>query len=770
MVKRLGRFGTKAKLGSAGALAVCAITAAVALGDIVDADVLSATSGNQTSRDLGTVAPGATLTAPVSFQLRCNSTRHVDDNQVVSMSRHAASLNGLPDTTAVVNATSSALSVGTAWPNDGQGCGGVAPLNDSGDSTVTIKAPMTSGSYTVVVTYKPSFTPSQTDDPNDITSETTSVTFTFTVGTVDGDGDGISDSSDNCPNVSNADQSDIDDDGIGDVCDSDRDGDGDANGNDNCPNVSNADQADLDGDGIGDVCDPDRDGDGDANGNDNCPDVANADQADADDDGQGTACDDNDAAPVVGTAALDASGDEGDTLTASGSFTDGDGNGTLTITKKSGAGTVTDNGNGTWSWSHETNDDGNGTVEVQADDGEHGVVLDEFSWSAANVAPTTPGTPDLASGSSSPNRTGQFTLTWTASTDVSGDTVTYTLKKKDADDAGYTNVATGLTSSSYTFGGANAANEGTWTYKVEATDGETNGTSTLSDASDAIKVDTSAPTAPTATTTPASPVADSGGWFKDTVTVSYGGSTDGALLDTSAGSGVASYTAEQTFSSSGTHSYSGKATDNAGNVSTATTGSLKVDATNPTVAITAGCPTGQVILGSSQSITVTAADGHSGLVSDPSGTVTLDTATVGAKTKTITIEDKVGHTSQAVCAYSVVYNWSGFFQPIDNSGVYNQVNAGRTIPAKFSLGGDQGLNIMAAGSPSSVQVACPASATVDAVEETSTATVSGLKYDPVADQYIYNWKTLTSYAGTCRRLTVKLADETTHTALFKFTK
>jgi hypothetical protein len=63
---------------------------------------------------------------------------------------------------------------------------------------------------------------------------------------------------DNCPNVSNPDQTDTDDDGIGDACD-------------NCPTVSNPDQADFDHDGIGDACDPDVDGDGVPNELDRCP-------------------------------------------------------------------------------------------------------------------------------------------------------------------------------------------------------------------------------------------------------------------------------------------------------------------------------------------------------------------------------------------------------------------------------------------------------------------------------------------------------------------
>jgi hypothetical protein len=132
---------------------------------------------------------------------------------------------------------------------------------------------------------------------------------------------------------------------------------------------------------------PDGDGDGVADDSDNCPLVANADQADADGDGLGNVCDSNAYAPAVGTAAADATGNEGDTLSTNGSFTDGDGNGTVTITKVSGAGTVTQ-ANGTWSWSLATTDNGSGTVVVQADDGEHAVATDSFDWSAANVAPT----------------------------------------------------------------------------------------------------------------------------------------------------------------------------------------------------------------------------------------------------------------------------------------------------------------------------------------------------------------------------------------------
>jgi len=69
---------------------------------------------------------------------------------------------------------------------------------------------------------------------------------------VDRDGDGVADSADNCPLVSNASQTDTDGDGMGDVCDTDADGDGMPNAWEIAHGLNPLDASDASGDPDGD--------------------------------------------------------------------------------------------------------------------------------------------------------------------------------------------------------------------------------------------------------------------------------------------------------------------------------------------------------------------------------------------------------------------------------------------------------------------------------------------------------------------------------------
>ncbi len=54
------------------------------------------------------------------------------------------------------------------------------------------------------------------------------------------------------------------------------------------------------------------------------------------------------------------------------------------------------------------------------------------------------------------------------------------------------------------------------------------------------------------------------------------------------------------------------------------------------------------------------------------------------------------------------------------------------------------------------------------METTSTAGNSTLTYDPGTGLYQYVWKTDSTWAGTCRKMTLTLQDGTADTALFRF--
>jgi len=166
----------------------------------------------------------------------------------------------------------------------------------------------------------------------------------------------------------------------------------------------------------------------------------------------------------------------------------------------------------------------------------------------------------------------------------------------------------------------------------------------------------------------------------------------------------------------------------------------------------------------------TASDGCAGnLTSSIIVTGSVNTNVVGFYALTYTVSDPSGHSDTKVRTVEVSpYNFTGFFAPIDNLPAYNEMKAGQAAPVKFSLGGNQGLNIFAAGSPSSTQISCSSGDPIAPVEETETAGSSSLSYDSATDRYKYTWKTESSWKNTCRLLTVTLRDGTVHTAKFKF--
>jgi Tol biopolymer transport system component len=113
--------------------------------------------------------------------------------------------------------------------------------------------------------------------------------------------------------------------------------------------------------------------------------------------------------------------------------------------------------------------------------------------------------------------------------------------------------------------------------------------------------------------------------------------------------------------------------------------------------------------------------------------------------------------------------FSGFFSPVNDPPTLNVVKAGSAVPVKFSLGGDEGLDVFAEGYPKTRRIDCSSSAPLDAIGQTTNAAGgSGLSYDATTGRYTYVWKTQKAWSGTCRQLVVKLDDGSVHRANFKF--
>jgi hypothetical protein len=221
----------------------------------------------------------------------------------------------------------------------------------------------------------------------------------------------------------------------------------------------------------------------------------------------------------------------------------------------------------------------------------------------------------------------------------------------------------------------------------------------------------------------------------------------------------------------GTTTVNCSATDNAGNTASSSFSVTVQDTTPPSISAHAEV---NAIATSAAGAVVnytlpTATDLVDGSVAVTCLPASGSTFAIGSTTVNCSATDSHGNTGTSSFNVVVSYAFNGFFKPIDNLPIVNVVKAGQGIPVKFSLGGNMGLNIFAAGYPRSVQMVCNG-AVSDTVEETVTAGGSSLSYDATAGQYIYVWKSEKAWAGTCRQLQVKLADGTYHYANFNFTR
>jgi hypothetical protein len=353
----------------------------------------------------------------------------------------------------------------------------------------------------------------------------------------------------------------------------------------------------------------------------------------------------------------------------------------------------------------------------------------------------TPGAPAVTDGGN-PNA-GTFALGWRPSAPA-GYPLRYVLERRAAGEQDWHGVKGGLEAAAFALQRGVPADEGTWTYRVKGVDGDLE--TAWSEVSAPVIVDQTAPAAPTLTTDRAPEYGADGGWFRDAVTVTTTDGGDPALRDGSAPSGVDpdSVAAPQRLTASAT--VSGTVRDRVGNESVAAVLPVKVDATGPSLAL--DCPS-SVALHGQGAVTVRAADLESGLATDPTGVVAIDTGHVGAQVVERTATDNVGHTRTERCEVLVRYEYGGLQQPVnpDGSSIFK---LGSTVPLKMQLTDAAGVVVTTAVAKVELE---RVSTTVDGtrVEEVVDATpTNGKAFEVKGDSYHFNLSTKPLSVGTWR--------------------
>jgi hypothetical protein len=711
--------------------------AGVALADQINADGDIVAPNNQTTVNLGDVDPGQTLAPEVSFQLNCNSQQHANPGGTISLNYSAAG-STIP-AGGSLNATNASILVPSTWPVDNTGsCTGVANVNDTGNSKVTITAPKSPGAKSFVVTYD-IVAPTDANGSTGIQGTTTrSVTYNMnvrnkppTISSIDGAGA-----------VTEGDQE------IYTINASDPDEttlsyslsvvSGDATvvsgGNTSTPTVKFNSPGDVVlrasvSDGVNTAVTLDK-----------TVSVASANTA-----------------PVVSvTGVNDPSYEIGSEPTPGCSVVDAeDTNATVDPVFDRSA------------LSH-----GLGTVTVTCSYEDTGGLSDSDTVSYTIVDTGDPTASHQLSAAANGNgwHKADFTITLNGSDSGSGvKEIRYTInggtEQTAAGDSKVLNIDT----------------EGVKTISYYSVDWAGND-STVGNVT--VKLDKTAPQVAYKTGS-ATPAANAAGWNNTNVTVTFEANDPLSGMGATDADKTATNTA--TTSGEGTNVTVGSPafTDRAGNTAaadTATSPDFKIDKTKPTVTVT-GVTNGATYTTSNVPTPDCETKDQpllSGVKTPASVNVTGGTGGFGTLTATCSGAVDNADNNQAApvsVTYSVKAAFNGFLQPIDGHSV-NTGKFGRTYPIKWQLRDSSGALIsdsaaqllvgMMTGGQKAVSCTSFDLSDSDALEEATTGNTA-LRYDATSDQFIYNYKAPTS--GTCYVFAIRYADGlTTQQINFKFTK
>jgi hypothetical protein len=142
----------------------------------------------------------------------------------------------------------------------------------------------------------------------------------------------------------------------------------------------------------------------------------------------------------------------------------------------------------------------------------------------------------------------------------------------------------------------------------------------------------------------------------------------------------------------------------------------------------------------------------------------------GSRSLKVTARDLAGFTSTQLHTFFVdsTFNWQGFSAPLNEPPTLNLVPRGALVPIRFQLPDGHGgyvSNLVAFTSATVGSLSCNGQAGAP-LNDTATGP-AGISYDAANQVFVYNWQTSSSWTG-CRKLTIKLKDNTTHEVRFRF--
>src|SRR5262249_44766130 len=128
---------------------------------------------------------------------------------------------------------------------------------------------------------------------------------------------------------------------------------------------------------------------------------------------------------------------------------------------------------------------------------------------------------------------------------------------------------------------------------------------------------------------------------------------------------------------------------------------VSIDKTPPSLAPTIS--PNPVLLNGSATVSPNASDALSGLSS--AGCRPAETSTVAPKTRLCFALDSAGNQTEQYVDYIVAWPFTGFVG-FNAAPALNPAKTGGSIQVQFSLGGNRGLAILQAGSPTSQPISC----------------------------------------------------------------